>query len=678
MKSSSVLGRLGAMRILTLSVSMVLLSVSPSAYSFALNNILVGRAAPGPVEQIQRIIDDLGKPSGSHPLQSTALAAGKRAGITVRLEPVKRRSRAGVSLASAKVSISSDPLSLINWLSDCYEAGLTITSPVEIEAKQDSWQMSVVFWSLEKPKTEADLGRASNADLDWLEANLAWLERQRTNSRALLDLLSLLLDAECIDLRRVDLQGEKLVVSGTACDAGSLSHFDALLGKRASRLAHPPGIDLELLEVPEAATAVAGTGIDMQDLDPVSGVLSVAGLGSANVIVALAAGSAGAPLSGHLDGADVDGLLERLFARMRLEHRKVGALTVAAPRLTGEPPAATMFSDRAIDVFFQDALPAVVLSLLAEVSRVGLLPPKSRNKLALAARGQSARTLVSLVLWALDLTLRGDRTLSVVLPQSAPALDADSGETVSLWAGEAPLGEIVAELSGTQHLSDCSKPAAGLSLRLKKVPSKRLLSGLLASRDLRLLQHGSSATIEPLSGKQNGSACRKAMSCDSGDTRLYAIIKHSGRYRALLSDDGRCRWLSEGDELSEGRLVRRIRAGGVVLKNKNGSREKLTPASAMPEACGPRGCDRKKAATDFPLARLRLAGTIRLGKRRAALLADPQGNVHLVREGGLLGRRCGSISKILPGSIEVRLACPTAADPPLVRLSLRAVAPEGG
>ncbi|HUU02726.1 MAG TPA: pilus assembly protein PilP [Myxococcota bacterium] len=606
-------------------------------------------------------------------MKTTALAAGKRAGIVVRLGPVKRRSRAGVAMASRQASSSSDPRSLIDWLSDCYDAGLTITAPVEIEAKQDSWHMTVILWSLETSARETILNEASKTDLDWLAGNLAWLERQRANSRPLLDLLSLLLDAETVDLRRISLRARNLVVSGLACDSGSMKHFSALLQKRASRLAHPPAIDIERLKVPTAVTAGTGTGIDMQDLDPLSAVLSVAGLGHANVIVAGTAGSAGAPLSGHMDGADVDGLLTALFERMRLVHRKVGAVTVAAAKLSREPPAAAMFSDRAIDVFFPDASPAEVLSLLADVSRVGLLPPRSQNRLALAVRGQVARTLASLILWALDLTPRGDRTLAVVLPADAPALDKDQGEAVSLWAGEAPLGEIVAELAGIERLTDCSPQTSGLSAHLKDVPRKRLLSGLLASRGLGLSRHGSLATIESPSGKYDSSACRKTGRCGTGDTRLYAIMQRSGHYRALLSDAGRSRWFSEGDRLSDGRLVRRIRAGRVLLKKETGSNETLAPALAMPEGCGPRGCERKKAATDFPLARLRLAGTVRLGKRRAALLADPHGNVHLVREGGLLGRRCGSISRVLPGSIEVTLGCPTAVDPPRAKLSLSAV-----
>jgi len=659
------------MRSPTLLLSLVLLAVSPNVSSSAPNKNILGRTDPGPVDRIQRIIDNLGKPSGKHPLESAALAAGKRAGIAVRLGPVKRRSRAGVAMASRQASSSSDPRSLIAWLSDCYDAGLTITAPVEIEAKQDSWHMTVVLWSLETSARETILNEASKTDLDWLAGNLAWLERQRANSRPLLDLLSLLLDAETVDLQSIRLRGRSLAVSGLACDSGSMKHFSALLQKRASRLAHPPGIDLDRLKVPTAVTAGAGTGIDMQDLDPLSAVLSVAGLGHANVIVA---GTGSAPLSGHMDGADVDGLLTALFERMRLVHRKVGAVTVAAAKLSCEPPAAAMFSDRAVDVFFPDASPAAVLSLLSDVSRVGLLPPRSQNRLALAVRGQAARTLASLTLWALDRTLRGDRTLAVVLPADAPALDKDQGEAVSLWAGDAPLGDIVAELAGIERLTDCSPHASDLSVRLKDVPEKKLLSGLLAARGLRLSRRGTLATLESLSGKHDTSACRKVGRCDAGDTHLYAIMQRSGHYRALLSDAGRSRWFSEGDRLSDGRLVRRIRAGRVLLKKKTGSNETLAPALAMPEGCGPRGCERKKAATDFPLARLRLAGTVRLGKRRAALLADPHGNVHLVREGGLLGRRCGSISQILPGSIEVKLGCPTAVDPPRARLSLSAAA----
>jgi hypothetical protein len=588
----------------------------------------------------------------------------------------EEKTLAGVTLVRTPVVLPTRAEPVLDWLNRWHRGGLVYTPPVSIRADSSGLSgvsVEIVAWHIRSTGGEirAD-ANAADEELVRLRDNLRWLDLQRNNSQALIDLVEALQGTETVFVSRASYQKNEIRVAGRSTDTGSAHHWKQQVEDRASRLNKKPRLHLGDLEAPRNPAEKPVTGLHMQDLSPAVAILAVIQATGADAVVA--AGS-GEPVSGFLPAADPATLLPRLLERLGLQLQRPGGVIVAAGRLSGAPPNADMFSERPVDLFHPVISGSRALEMLAVLSGAGWVPSAASSQpLIVAVRNKPARVLAALCMWALNLEPVGDKSLVTALAAGAhfTAPEGDPGDPVDLNASSAPLSGLIQGLSGLEEVVDCSGTSSLVDLHLRAVPAGKLEALLLASWNRTIQREGRLGTLGKIGTAPGPTACPHPgpEGKQAVVPELASVIRRAENYRALIREGQDWHWVTEGQKLEDGREVKRIRLNRVVMKDSKGDLQSLSPSGSGPGGCKRMNCRDDPEPTDTPLARLRLAATIRLGTVQAALVVDPHGNSYLVRKGHLVGTRCGRLTEVSSGSVRISLGCPGELDPPEARLIL--------
>ncbi|MBW1809993.1 MAG: hypothetical protein JRJ87_17485 [Deltaproteobacteria bacterium] len=591
--------------------------------------------------------------------------------LTLEVSPsvVQRKDLAGVGIVRLPTVLSGRPAVVLDWLKNAAESGWAITPPLKIQTTHSRVSLECILWAAVAGQKANQLDRqAANQALTKLKDNLLWLEKRRSNSTPMIDLIDLFVDSETVRVVSASLHKNVLRLSASATTDESWQYFNSLLNQRRKKMEVKPSLQIDKKTIPKLADDIGQAGLNMNNLNSSDALRLAAQLFGSNIIAALHKDT---QLNGFIQADDKSGLLDSLFEKLSLNHQKIGAISIASAKLSKKPSELSSFANRPVDLFFHNSSPEPVFRLLADISRINLVPPAlSDLKLTIMLRNQPVRLATALVAWALQLTPLEHGGLVTFLPADtqAPTLNDKDEVRVSLAADFAPLAKIVAELTGFEQISECTETASPVSLHARQVSAKNISAMLLAVRKLKLVHSHTkhmfvSQTLPDQTLKNLKCTQRKP---PSAELAVNATIKRQKIYKALVRDKSGFRWVIKGDTLEDGSQVRAIRQNRVVLKNKSGKINSLSLGSVEIKD-NPR---RPSTTTDIPLARLRLAGTLRIGDKSAAILVGPEGDSHLVRPGHLVGRRCAKVTRITSGTVEFSLGCPSKNDPPETRLIL--------
>jgi len=609
---------------------------------------------------LARLEDLAGRMAAAQNDQIPTEMRSRHARLKVELRLERKRTLTGVTLEKTAVTLKGGPELILAWLGKLKESRIALTPPFSLRALGAGFELQLSAWRVQGNRPDP---KVSDDELFKLKENLEWFEKRREKLAGYIGFLQPLLDVEAVFVSAARLEQDAVSLTAEACDRGSKEAFIKELALRAARISKSIRLDWEGLKV-RSAKVVKGRGLHMRDLEPADALLLGCEVEQAQVI---AAWKKGAPLTGRIPDKK-EGLLPQLLRKLELSTQKLGTVMVASDRLKGKPPGAEMLPKRPITLQLRKVSPQNLFVLLSEVFRVGVIPPASDRTLTILVRNMPVRNLAAGALWALELVPNGDDKIMVALPPGvAPAIRKGEAGGLDLSAAEAPLSLLVDALAGRPGVIACGEDPL-LTLRVRDVSDKNLLSLLLSGRGKTLKQSGGKTYLVPTGTGADLKNCltdKKPATVD----RLYAVIRGKKESLALLNDGGHLRWVAEGEKLKDGRELRRIRTSRAVLR---GPDRKLT--SLFPDAgpdCPPAGCSRRFDPTATPLARFRLAGTAVSGKRAAAALVDGEGHVYLIRKDQLLGRRCGRVVEVVAGRIKVEMGCGQRYDSKVVWISLR-------
>lgn len=589
---------------------------------------------------------------------------GRPAGLEVFLAPGERRRFAGVVLEQSRLTLQGPAGQVIGFLSGAHDTGSSCTPPFSIRQDSAMPRLEIGMWTA-RPATPGGFDKhAPQDELVKLRDNLLWLEARHRGAPALLEVLGVLVDAECVRLHEARWARSTLEVSGRVTGPTARQVFEQALRERTGRIDPPPRLDLRL-DVPPAPRQGTAAGLRMAGLDPADALLLIAEVSGTPVIFA---GSGLADLSGELEWSSTAALLEKLLLRMRVPHKRWHGVMVASERLTSAPPSGQRFRGRSVDLLFHRERPGRVLQLLADLADLDLVPPgPDRLRLSAAIRDMPVAKAAQLTLWALGLLPAGEGRLLVPLPPGASvdATGPPGNDPVELWAAGVPLETLVGVLAGIDDLRGC--PPLGTPVRLKaRAPAGFLLGALLATHRRALQTSGTMPRLVPAGhGPAPAGAGCASPRLDDGADGYLALLERGGERRALVRLGGETRWVREGDAF-DGHEVRRIHARRVLLRDA--ARTLVTLRSPPPGGCSGKGCSERTDLAKVPLAWLQLVGTAVVPGRSAAVVRDPEGRTHLLRPGLLVGRRCGRVTAVRPGAVEVSLGCRRPHDPRATRL----------
>jgi len=567
---------------------------------------------------------------------------------------------AGVSLEKTAVILKGGPEMVLAWLDKLRDSHVALTPPCHLRAEDEGYAVRLIAWRVQGDRPDPE---ASDEDLLKLQENLEWFEKQRSNLPGYIGFLRPILDVEAVDVRAARLEKGVITIDALACDRAAREAFIKELALRAADLSKSIHLDWKGLKV-HPAEKVEGGGLIMRDLDPADALLLAGEVERAQVIAAL---ENNRPLTGRIPD-NKSGLLAQVLSRLKLASQKLGVVVAAAGGLSKRPTGADMFPERPITLQFRKVTPENLFVLLSEVSRVGVIPPASDRMLTILVREMPIRNLAATVLWTLGLHPNGDEKIFTALPPDvAPAILKGEPGGVDLSAAEAPLSLIVDALSGRPGVIACGEDPR-LTLRVRDASRRNLLELLLTGRGMKLQKSGSKTYLVPKDAGLDPGKCTEKPLAATAD-RLYAVVKDGKKSLALVNDSGRLRWVARGDKLKDGREMRRIKTSRAVLRGPDRKLVSLFPKAES--ECGPAGCLNRLDPTAKALSRFRLAGTAITKERAAAALVDDAGQVYLVRQGHLVGRRCGRITAMEAGRIKVEMGCAQEYDPKVVWISLR-------
>ncbi len=579
--------------------------------------------------------------------------------LDIELRPEPGQTLAGMSLQRTRVALKGEPGLVLAWLNQLRGSRIALTPPYSLRALKAGFELRLSAWRVQGQRPDP---RAPDDDLNGLRENLEWFEKRLEALSAYIAFLQPLLDAEAVLVSAARLEQNEISLTARACDRPAREAFIQELARRAAQISKSIRLDWKGLEV-QPAKAASGSGLHARDLDPDDAILLACQVDAAQVIAAWKPTS---PLSGHIaaaTGAPKGALLNPILKELGLPAKRLKNVLVASARLSGQPPRVKMFPGRPITLEFSRISPQNLFILLSEASRVGVIPPASGQTLTIRVRDLPVKTLVSGALWALGLVPVGDDKLMACLPAGRqaglpkgvqiPGPAGGGAGLLDLSASDAPMSQLVDALSGRPGVTACGQDPL-LTLRVRDVDGDRLLAFLLAGRERTLKRSGGKLLMLARDAHVDPQDCRTSTKAPAAD-RLYAVLQGNQASLALLKDGGRLRWLAEGESLQDGRELRRISTSRAVLRDAGGKLASLFP---RPEpGCTGAGCPLRFDPTAIPLCRLRLAGTVVIGKQAAGALLDGEGNLYLVRVGHPVGRRCGRVARILPGKIQVELGC---------------------
>lgn len=576
------------------------------------------------------------------------------------LKAEQGRRLAGVTLEKTAVILKGEPDMVLAWLDKIRDSRIALTPPFHLRADGEGFAVQLFAWRIQGELPDP---KAADEDLLKLKENLEWFEKQLEKVPGYVGFLKPLLDVEAVCIKTARLEKGVISMDALACDDAAKQAFIKELALKSAELSKNIRLDWKGLKV-HPVKPEKGLGIFMRDLDPADALLLAGEAERAQVIAAL---KPGRPQNGHIPEKK-GGLLAQVVRKLGLPSQRLGMVTVAADGLSGKPTGAEMFPNRPLSLQFRKVSPANLFVLLSEVSRVGVVPPASGLTLTVLVKSMPIRDLVANVLWTLGLHPNGDEKIFTALPPgTAPAIKKGEPGGLDLSAAEAPLSLLVDALAGRPGVVACGEDPL-LTLRVRDASKHNLLELLLTGRGMKLEKSGSQTYLVPKGAGLDPKKCIDRAPAATGD-RMYAVIKEDKKSLALLNDSGRLRWVARGDKLNDGREVRRIRTSRVVLRGADRKLSSLFP-DAQPD-CPPAGCLHRLDPTAKALSRFRLAGTAITGENAVAALVDEEGRVFLVREGHLLGRRCGRVTVVEAGRIQVKMGCAQEYDPKVVWIPLR-------
>ncbi len=598
------------------------------------------------------------------------LAPGKDAdALRIEFGPARGKAQGDIRLQQTPVSLSGERGRVLNWLAEARQLGFVFCPPFNLRSAARSVHLSGMIWhiaSLPASKSKS----WSEKELSQAHDNLRWFEHQGKNFAALLDLLKILADAETIQVPQASLAKGHLRVSAAAADPAAWAGFQKQLETLAAALIQKPRLSLHN-QSPAEVIDRPGTGLWAANLDPLGALLLTAITTHSNLIAA----STGQQdrLQGYFPAADAESLRADLLGKLSWSQRQIGNITLVAKHLPEQIPAANMFSTQAIDVLLEKVRAEDLLQLLADQSRLGLVPPaQTQARLTLAVRDSSGRQLAAVACAALGLIPHGQGSLVSALPPSAMPMPLPKDEAldpISLHATEAPLAELTAALAGKPQVIDCREKPRPANLHLRRVPAASLLALLLATSKTRLLDEQDSTFLIPAqtSTPTWRAHCRRPE--DTGPKQkqatLLAVLSRNGQSQALIRHGRRLSWVRKGDSLANGEQVRRIRMSAIRLTNPQGQGRTLSTSS--PEVTTSKALLKPEA---LPLAYYRLRATLHLPGGSSAWVVDRNDRGHLLRRGDMLGRRCARVTKLSSHHVSFALGCPGAHDPKTARLLL--------
>ena len=432
------------------------------------------------------------------------------------LKAEQERSLGGVTLEKTAVTLKGGPDLITAWLDRIRDSRIALTPPFRLSAESEGFTIRLVVWRVQGDRPDP---KATNEDLLKLEENLEWFEKQRSKLEGYLAFFRPILDVEAVQVRAARLEKGVITIDARACDQAARETFIKELALRAADLSKSIRLDWKGLKV-RRFEKVEGGGLLMRVLDPADALLLASEVERAQVI---AVRNEGPALTGHILG-NKSGLLAPLLGRLALPSRKLGGVVVAAAGLSGKPPDAEMLPDRPITLQFRKVTPANLFVLLSEVSRVGVIPPASDKILTVLVKDMPIRDLAATVLWTLGLVPNGDGKLMAALPpDSSPVTRKGEAGWLDLSAAEAPLSLLVDALAGRPGVTACGEDPL-LTLRVRDVSDKNLLSLLLAGRGMILKRSGGKTYLVPKGTGLDPKKCAGAVKKATAD-RLYAVIK---------------------------------------------------------------------------------------------------------------------------------------------------------
>jgi len=578
---------------------------------------------------------------------------------------------AGLALEESDLRLQGAPPAVLRRLLLLARARQALGPPLEVELDGPTLRLEVRLFAL--PPGARPAAGAPEAELARLRDNLVWLERRAQGARRLAVLVGSLVDSEGVRLEKARLARRGLRVEGWALGPAAREGYARLLTRRCKALPHPPALELEGLRVLAWAPAQPAAALQLSGAPLLDVLAWLAPAGGEEYLAVEAV----PPVRLSLDLAPPlrGGWLPALFARAGVAaEARDGVWLVPPPGRSASRPASG--SARPLDLACLRAPAREVLRMvLGAPHRALVLGPAGARPLgAWLARRPTGR-VAALTLDLLGLEAREAPGLTEVAAPGGPPAEAPAlAGPVELTAVQAPAAALVAGLLGQAGLVACPPPAEPLpqSFSAHDVDAQALVRALLGALQYRLEADPRGPRLVPRAGPAADPAECAPGPAPAGPTqaRLAGLLGRPGQERlALVQEGAELRWLGAGAQLRDGRRIEAVGRRDLRLVGEDGQRERLQPEAAPGLAAARTGASQ----TRHPLSRLRLVGTLRRpGQPAEALLLAPDGTTFRVRAGAPLGTRCGQVSAVRPGELEVRLGCALDEEPRALVLGLEA------
>lgn len=616
--------------------------------------------------QLEDLQARLAAESSPAALAEQAVAVELRAGA-------ETRGWAGAVLERSPVRLRGQAELVLRRLANAARRGLIARPPWRLRSLAGTGRPIALDISLWRLRPEPFDDAAADRALIDLRDNLLWHERGRGQVDGRLALLDALARFETVRLDEARRRGPRLTLQARALDAAARRAYVELVAERVAALARPPELEAAVAAPPPlpAPQPDAPAGLALFDCPLADAVLLAGSLARAELLLLA---EPGRRLSGRQPGADAAARLAAVIAASGLDQARFGAVRLLGHGLGERPPPLVEQPGRAVELVLKQQPPAAAWRLLDGALEPGLLVAGDpRRRLSAVLRRRAAGQVARLLAWVQGLRGHGDDALLLLLPadRDPPAPDPRAVlERVGLRTRAAPLAELVAGLIGRERVQRCGPAAAPVELRVAGVAGGRLLAGLLAAAGRELALDDAGARLHPPAAAD----CDAPQpSAEPAAPRLAAVLTSAQGNRALVGGPGGWRWLAAGDALDAGRRVLAVTAGELLAgQGLHATRLALAGPSRRRR---PERAAAQPGPTRQGLSDLRLAATALVpGSPALALVEDRRGHVHRLAVGNAVGRRCGRVTAVLDGAVEITLGCPRGPEPPEV--VLRAAAPE--
>ncbi|MBW1871599.1 MAG: hypothetical protein JRJ19_06010, partial [Deltaproteobacteria bacterium] len=173
--------------------------------------------------------------------------------LTLEVSPsvVQRKDLAGVGIVRLPTVLSGRPAVVLDWLKNAAESGWAITPPLKIQTTHSRVSLECILWAAVAGQKANQLDRqAANQALTKLKDNLLWLEKRRSNSTPMIDLIDLFVDSETVRVVSASLHKNVLRLSASATTDESWQHFNSLLNQRRKKMEVKPSLQIDKKTIP--------------------------------------------------------------------------------------------------------------------------------------------------------------------------------------------------------------------------------------------------------------------------------------------------------------------------------------------------------------------------------------------------------------------------------------------